>query len=52
MSDVNAGLESYVLPEPSGEYRVGPTDGHLNEHAVDEAMQQLARLIQNRSTGS
>ena len=48
MDDVNAGLEHYVQQAPKEEPRFSPTDGHLNEHAVDEVMHDLAEIIARR----
>ena len=45
IADVNTGFDSYALPSPANEWRVSPSDGHLNEHAVDEVMQQLANVV-------
>jgi hypothetical protein len=48
LADINAGLPSYALPLPPGEWRYSPTDGHLNEHGVDEVMRHLAGFVVGR----
>jgi hypothetical protein len=45
IADINRGFDSYELSVPTYEWRVSPSDGHLNEHAVDEVMQQLANVV-------
>lgn len=45
---VNAGMTTFTVPITVDDYRVGPTDSHLNEHAVDQVMRDLARLIGER----
>lgn len=42
---VTSGFEYYHSPVTLEAWAVGPEDGHLNEHAVDEAMASLAGKI-------
>ena len=51
IAETNAGLESYMLRAPTGDWRASPTDGHLNEHAVDEVMNELAETVSKRKGG-
>ena len=51
IAETNVGLESYMLRAPTGAWRVSPTDGHLNEHAVDEVMNELAETVSKRRGG-
>jgi hypothetical protein len=46
------GLVSFVVPVTLEDAGVGPEDGHLNEHAVDEVMHELASMIQGRIPAS
>ena len=48
IAETNVGLESYMLRAPTGAWRVSPTDGHLNEHAVDEVMNELAETVKRK----
>jgi len=36
------GFKQYVIPVTLEHWKVGPADGHLNEHAIDLAMHDLA----------
>ena len=40
-----AGFKSVTVPITLKDHRVGPTDAHLNEHAVDQVMRDLARKL-------
>lgn len=42
---INRGFHSYEVPVTVEDYRVGPEDAHLNEHAVDQVMQDLAQVL-------
>ena len=42
---INEGLESLTIPVTVSAWRRGPDDGHLNEHAVDQVMQDLAEKL-------
>ena len=46
ISEVNRGFQFYNLPITLEHWRVGPEDGHLNEHAVDQLMQVLAKTLE------
>ena len=48
IAETNAGLESYMLRAPTRDWRASPTDGHLNEHAVDEVMNELAETVKRK----
>lgn len=48
LEEVNRGFTTLVVPVTVEDSRVGPEDGHLNEHATDQVMQDLARLISDR----
>ncbi len=39
---MNAGLDNYEIPVTAEHPGVGPADGHLNEHAVDQVMRDVA----------
>jgi hypothetical protein len=41
----NQGFDHYVIPITIEKWRVGPNDGHLNEHAVDQVMKDLANQV-------
>ena len=42
MNDINEGFTQFVIPIKIKDYAVGPQDIHLNQHAVDELMKDLA----------
>ena len=42
---INEGLASFTIPVTISAWRRGPDDGHLNEHAVDQVMQDLAEKL-------
>jgi len=42
---LNDGFKHYTIPVTIEEWRVGPEDGHLNEHATDQVMRDLAQQI-------
>lgn len=44
--DMNAGLPYFEMPVTVENWRVGPSDAHLNEHAVDQVMQLLAARVE------
>ncbi len=39
------GFQTFLTPVRVKEYEVGPEDEHLNEHAVDQVMNELARTL-------
>ncbi|MGH6609110.1 MAG: hypothetical protein ACRECQ_02540, partial [Burkholderiaceae bacterium] len=43
---MNDGLVSFTVPVTISAWRRGPDDGHLNEHAVDQVMRDLAEKLQ------
>lgn len=45
MKDINDGFKSIDLPVREKVWRMGPEDSHLNQHAVDLMMQDLAEAI-------
>jgi len=45
--DVNRGFQAYTIPIRLQDWRAGPRDGHLNEHAVDQVMEDLAARLNN-----
>ena len=45
LAEANAGFATHVSPLPMAQWRVSPVDGHLNEHAVDMVMQDLAAAV-------
>lgn len=47
---MNRGFEYHILPVTVSDPTVGPDDGHLNEHAVDQVMQDLARILATESS--
>lgn len=51
---INQGFEQYVVPVTVEDAAVGPADSHLNEHATDQVMKDLAynmaNLIPDRSS--
>lgn len=47
MKKVNRGFRSYVIPIQVENWMVGPQDAHLNEHAVDQVMQDLANSLKD-----
>lgn len=42
---LNAGFDYRWVPVTLGPSRVGPEDAHLNEHAVDQVMKDLASVV-------
>jgi hypothetical protein len=42
---VNAGFRTLVVPITVKDHRVGPADAHLNEHAMDQVMRDLAQKL-------
>lgn len=46
---MNRGFEYHILPVTVPDPTVGPDDGHLNEHAVDQVMQDLATILATES---
>jgi hypothetical protein len=45
MEYLNHEFESYVLPVTVEDWKVGPENRHLNEHATDELMKALANTV-------
>jgi hypothetical protein len=43
---MNAGFEFFDIGIDLKKWRVGPENGHLNEHATDEAMLKLANVLE------
>lgn len=39
---MNQGFDFYLIPITIEQYKVGPEDRHLNEHATDQVMKDLA----------
>lgn len=46
IEEINQGFEFYKIPVTVEQWRVGPQNGHLNEHANDQVMASLASQIQ------
>ena len=46
IQDVTRNFASYAVSPTLEEWAVGPEDGHLNEHATDEAMASLAAQLE------
>lgn len=46
---MNRGFEYYIIPVTTIDPTVGPDDGHLNEHAVDQVMHDLAQILVTQS---
>jgi len=44
---INAGFESIIVAVTVPDWRVGPEDGHLNQHAVDQTMRGLANDLKS-----
>ena len=42
---INQGFQLYVIPIRLDNWEVGPQDLHLNEHATDQVMNDLARIL-------
>jgi hypothetical protein len=42
---INKDFISFTIPITRSEWRVGPEDSHLNEHATDQVMNDLAQKI-------
>jgi hypothetical protein len=45
---VNAGFDEEVVPVTIKDWRVSPEDGHLNAHATDQVIAELARRLRSR----
>lgn len=45
VSRMNEGLRFYSIPLRVDDWKMGPLNSHLNEHATDALMEDLARLI-------
>ncbi|GKS57906.1 hypothetical protein YTPLAS18_14330 [Nitrospira sp.] len=45
LREINEGFLSYDIPVTVDEPEIGPMDGHLNEHAVDQVMRDLAAKV-------
>jgi hypothetical protein len=45
---MNDGLVSVTIPVRVSAWRRGPDDGHLNEHAVDQVMQDLGEKLRDK----
>ena len=53
LATISEGLEALALPVTTPNPRTGPTDPHLNQHAVDQVMRDLgARLLAADATES
>lgn len=46
LSYINRQFPFYLVPVGLGQYKVGPDDAHLNQHAVDQVMKDLAAQIE------
>jgi hypothetical protein len=49
VSDIVAGFDYQLIPVTLEQHRVGPEDGHLNEHATDQVMKDLAQELLKRN---
>jgi hypothetical protein len=49
VNDIVAGFNYYLIPVTLEQHRVGPEDGHLNEHATDQVMKDLAEKLLKRN---
>jgi hypothetical protein len=47
---VNKGFEFSYIPVTTGQWAVGPDNTHLNEHATDQVMKDLAERIESPIT--
>jgi hypothetical protein len=47
-SYVNHGFDNEIVPVTVKDWRVGPKDGHLNTHATDQVMADLAGRLHSR----
>ena len=45
---INEGVASFIIPVTVSAWRRGPDDGHLNEHAVDQVMRDLAGKLPDK----
>ena len=45
---INRGLASFTIPVTVSGWRRGPDDAHLNQHAVDQVMQDLAGKLPHK----
>lgn len=43
---INKEIDFYLIPITIEQSRVGPEDAHLNEHAADQVMKDLAARIE------
>lgn len=50
MADVNRGLDNVIERIRIPRWRTSPTDGHFNQHAVDDLMRHLAATVEARPT--
>lgn len=48
MKEINQGFDSILIPVREKHWRMGPEDGHLNQHAVDRLMRELAETLSAR----
>lgn len=48
---INRGFKSYVSHVTIREWKVGPEDSHINEHATDQVMEDLSRKLENLVPG-
>jgi hypothetical protein len=46
---VHKGLDTHVIPVTINPWRVSPDDGHLNQAATDQIMEDLARKLLDRA---
>jgi len=44
---LNQGLDFYLIPITVQQYKVGPENRHLNEHATDQVMKDLATRMES-----
>jgi hypothetical protein len=49
--DVNSGFATEAIPVTLQDWRVSPEDGHLNTHATDVVMSELAERLRPRIGG-
>ena len=47
INEVNQGSKSYIIPIRVENWLVGPQDAHLNEHAIDQVMKDLANALKS-----
>lgn len=46
VSYMNQGFKFFLIPVTIEQWRVGPEDAHLNEHATDQVMEDLAKQLE------